>query len=135
MSASASLYDFRDLDLMMTLHAEGNGGMTSAQLAEAFGLQGGAQNVAVRASWMRRYGMFDYDEKTGLWTLSGSGLRVVQAKRRAAALRQIEDVPEESLVDVMSHVTARYRLGDPMTAHMLRREFLFGTSRRSKVWR
>jgi hypothetical protein len=130
---SASLYEFRDLDLMMTLH-EGNGGMTSGQLADVLGLQDGAQGVAVRASWMRRFGMFDYDEKSGLWSLSGGGLRVVQAKRRAAALRQVEDVPDESMVDIMSHVTARYRLGDPMVANMLRREFLYGTSARSKVW-
>lgn len=131
---SASLYEFRDLDLMMTLHAEGNGGMTSAQLSEVLGI-GNAQAVAVRASWMRRYGMFDYDERSGLWTLSGGGLRVVEAKRRAASLREVDKVPDESLVDVMSHVTARFRLGDAMTAALLRREFLFGTSPRSKVWR
>jgi hypothetical protein len=130
---SASLYEYRDLDLMMTLHAEGNGGMTSAQLADVLGISDGAQGVAVRASWMRRFGMFDYDERSGLWSLSGGGLRVVEAKRRAALLRQVEDVPEEGLVDIMSHVTARFRLGDPMTAHMLRREFVFGTSPKSRV--
>lgn len=131
---SASLYDFRDLDLMMTLHAEGNGGMTSAQLADVLGLPGGAQAVAVRATWMRRFGMFEYDERLSLWTLSDGGRRVVEAKRRAAALREVEAVPDESMVDIMSHVTARYRLGDPMIAQMLRREFLFGTAARSSVW-
>lgn len=132
---SASLFEFRDLDLMMTLHAEGDGGLTSAQLADLLGIKDGASGVASRASWMRRFGMFDYDERSNCWSLSGGGLRVVNAKRRAAALREVEDVPDESIVDVMSHVTARYRLGDAMTAHMLRREFLFGTSPRSRVWR
>lgn len=133
---SVSLYEFRDFDLMMTLHTEGDSGLTSVQLAEALGLgAAGAQGVAVRATWMRRFGMFDFDGKHGLWTLSAAGTRVVEAKRRAAALREIEKVPDESMVDVMSHVTARYRLGDPMIAQMLRREFLFGTSPRSRVWR
>lgn len=131
---SASLYEFRDLDLMMTLHAEGDGGMTSAQLSEVLGI-GNAQAVSSRAGWMRRFGMFDYDERSGLWTLSGAGRRVVEAKRRAVLLREVEKVPEENLIDVMSHVTARYRLGDPMVATMLRREFAFGTSPRSRVWR
>lgn len=127
---SASIYDFRDLDLMMTLHA--SGGMTSRQLAEAMGIPNAG--IGTRASWMRRFGMLDFDEHSGVWTLSGGGLRVVEAKRRAAALRQVEDVPNEALVDVMSHVTARYRLGDAMLAAMLRREFAFGTSPRSTVW-
>lgn len=127
---SASLYDFRDLDLMLALHA--SGGMTSRQLAEALGIP--TAGVGTRASWMRRFGMLDFDERSGVWTLSGGGLRVVEAKRKAAAIRVVEDVPNESLVDVMSHVTARYRLGDPMIATMLRREFAFGTSPRSSVW-
>lgn len=129
---SASLYEFRDLDLMLTVHNEG--GLTSAQLADVLGITDGAHGVGSRAAWMRRFGMFDYDERTGMWTLSAGGKRVVEAKRRAAALQAVEDVPDESIVDIMSHVTARYRLGDPMTAHLLRREFAFGTSPRSRVW-
>jgi hypothetical protein len=35
----------------------------------------------------------------------------------------------------MAHVTTRYRLGDPLMATMLRREFAYGTSPRSTVWR
>jgi hypothetical protein len=126
------MYEFRDLDLMLALQA--GGAMTTAELADQIGMAGHAQAVAVRASWMKRYGMFDY-VVPGLWTLSAAGLRVVTAKRQAAALRSVGDVPEESLVDVMSHVTARYRLGDPMMAHMLRREFVYGTSPKSRVWR
>jgi len=127
---SASLYDFRDLDVMMAIREAG--GMTSKQLAEALGIP--SAGIGTRASWMRRFGMLDFDAASGVWTLSGGGLRVVDAKRKAAAIRVVEDVPNESLVDVMSHVTARYRLGDPLIATMLRREFAFGTSPRSSVW-
>lgn len=128
---TASMFDFRDLDIMLALS---DGGLTSAQLAESLGISK-AGAAGSRASWMRKYGMLDLDERNGVWTLSSGGLRVVSAKRKAAALDQVERVPDEAMVDVMSHVTARYRLGDPMMAHMLRREFLFGTSPRSRVWR
>jgi hypothetical protein len=128
---SASLYEFRDLDLMMTLAAEGE--LTSGEIAQKLGVD--THGVAVRSSWMRRFGMFEFDELRKVWTLSAGGQRVVQAKRRAALLQSVEDVPEESLVDIMSHVTARYRLGDPMTGHMLRREFAYGTARISRAWR
>lgn len=128
-----SLYDFRDIDLMMKLDETGGaGGATTHELAEAIGMsEDGVQAVAIRSAWMRRYGIFDFDEEKRLWSLSPGGERVVSAKLRAAQARTIEQVPDESLVDVMSHVTSRYRLGDPITATMLRREFLFGTSPRS----
>jgi hypothetical protein len=131
---SAGLMEFRDLDLMLAVDL--NGGLTSAGLSEVLGLGGeGTQGAAVRAAWMRRFGMFDFDEKAKLWTLTPSGQRVVQAKRQAASLKAVERVPDESMVDVMSHVAARYRLGDPMMANLLRREFLFGTSPRSRAYR
>lgn len=128
---SASLYEFRDLDLMLAVQS--NGGMTSAQLAESIGAE--TQGVGSRAAWMRRFGMFDFDEHSGMWTLSAGGERVIRSKRRANALRTVEDTPDEQMVDVMAHVTARYRLGDPMMAHLLRREFVYGTSPRSRVYR
>jgi len=126
--------EFRDLDLMLAV--EKDGGLTSHGLSEALGLGGaGVQGAAVRAAWMRRFGMFDFDEQAKCWILTPSGQRVVKAKRQAAALGAVERVPDESMVDVMSHVTARYRLGDPMMANLLRREFLFGTSPRSRAYR
>jgi hypothetical protein len=130
---SASLYEFRDLDLMMTLRNTDSGGLTAAQLASVLGIGGDVQGVAVRASWMRRFGMLDYDERHKTWSLSAGGERVVTAKLLAASQDALEKVPDESMVEVMSHVTARYRLGDPLMANLLRREFLFGTSPRSRV--
>lgn len=127
-----TLYDFRDIDLMLKLDEIGNdeGWATSQEIAEAIGVGDEARFVSTRASWMRRYGMFDFDENTRMWRLSAGGQRVTRAKLRAAASKQIETVPDESLVEVMAHVTSRYRHGDPMTATMLRREFLYGTSNR-----
>lgn len=127
---SASLYDFRDLDLMLAI-AESEKGVESVELALTMGLgEEGSRAAAMRLAWMRRYGMVQFDEKERLWSLSRGGERVTNARLRAAAARTIDSIPEESLVDVMAHVTTRYRLGDPLMAQLLRREFLFGTQRR-----
>jgi hypothetical protein len=135
MSKHLTLYDFRDIDLMLKLEdAAGEDGASSNDLASALGMEDDVRNVAIRCAWMRRYGIFDFDGEKRLWRLSESGRRVAEAKLRAAAATQIERVPDEAMVDVMAHVTTRYRLGDPVLATMLRREFLFGTSRRSSVW-
>ena len=123
---SLSVYDFRDMDLM--LHLRG-APATAKQLSEALGLDDdGVRNVAVRVAWMRRFGMLDLDEKSRLWSLSDGGSRVIAAQHKAVAKNRIEKIPDEEMIEVMAHVTSRFRLGDPMTAAMLRREFQYGTS-------
>jgi hypothetical protein len=79
---------------------------------------------------MRRYGMVAFDEKERLWSLSSPGERVTRAHIRAPALRSLEALPDETMVEVMAQVTSRYQRGEPMLANMLRREFLYGTKRR-----
>ena len=123
---SLRLTDFRDLDLMMAV--AGNGGITSQELADKLGMEGALQHVSVRCSWMRRFGIFDRDEVTGAWFLTDGGQRVLDAKVRAAQASSLEKVPDEAMVEVMAHVTSRYRLGDPVVATLLRREFQYGTA-------
>jgi hypothetical protein len=134
--AHLTLYDFRDIDLMMRIIETGDdeGWVSSTDLATALGMSDDVQSVAIRLSWMRRYGMLSWDEQKRMWRLSPGGERVTQAKLRAAAATQIDKVPDEAMVDVMAHVTARYRFGDPVVATLLRREFAYGTSPRSQAW-
>jgi hypothetical protein len=125
----ATVLDFRDLDLMLKLEAEGGEAQTW-ELAEALGFgDNGRMPVARRLAWMRHYGMLAFDEERRLWRLSKGGERVVNARVKAAASRQIEALPDESMVEVMAAVTTRYRHGEPMIADLLRREFQFGTQR------
>jgi hypothetical protein len=133
-AAHARLTDFRDLDLLIRF-AEGDelGRLSSTDLAELVGLpaeNGGGQAMGVRLAWMKRYGFVVYDDKEHVWALSSAGRRVSEAHLRASAQKTIQAVPDESLVEVMAHVTSRFRLGDPVNAHLLRREFLFGTQKR-----
>jgi hypothetical protein len=128
--SGATLYDFRDVDLMFKLAEESGdeGWLETEYLAGALGFNGDhVQNVGVRLGWMRRFGMVERDEERRLWRLSPGGQRVVQARLRAAAVRELEALPEEALIEAMSSVVQRYRFVDAMTAHLLRREFLFGT--------
>ena len=131
MPSELSLYDFRDLDLLLKLAAEADndGGITTAQMADALNTKS-MHNVASRFAWMKRYGMLERDEKTMAWYMTDGAKRVVMARMRAAQSKQLESMPDESMISVMSHVAQRYRFGDPMIAQMLRREFLFGTQRR-----
>ena len=125
----ASLYDFRDLDLMLKLRHEGDsdGWVETRAMAEALGLGDDGHLVASRLSWMRRYGMLEFDHEKRMWRLTPGGERVTEAKLRAGQAREIEALPDEAMIEVVANVTARYRLGDPLTAHLIRREFAYGT--------
>jgi len=129
----ASLYDFRDLDLMHKIEAESDneGWVELEHLARAMGLgDTHNRNVGSRLAWMRRYGMVTRHEQTGLWRLSRGGQRVVAARVKAATQHELEALPESAMVETMASVVSRYRFVDAMTAAMLRREFLFGTQAR-----
>jgi hypothetical protein len=125
---SLSVYDFRDIDLLAKL--SGLGSATAAELAEEIGMDDGAHAVGSRFAWMRRFGMLDYSDKTKFWTPTHGAARVLESNLRAATMGGLRDAPDEALVEVMAHVTSRWRTGDPMIATMLRREFQFGTARR-----
>jgi len=135
---SFSLYDFRDLDLMLKIADAGDheGWVETRELASMLGVDEGdkANGVGIRLSWMRRFGMLDFDAERRMWRLSSGGERVTNAKLRAARAKTIDELPDEQLVEVMAHVTTRYRLGDPVMATMLRREFAYGTSPHSRAW-
>ena len=129
----ASLFDFRDFDLMAKMREEGDaeGWLETELLARAIGLgDERLRNVGIRLGWMRRYGMVERDEERGMWRLSDGGERVVTARVRAATVRELEALPNEALITSMSSIVQRYRLVDAMTATMLRREFMYGTQPR-----
>jgi len=132
MSGHATLYDFRDLDLMLHLAEMANGkGVETHELAEVLGFaEGDNRAVGIRLAWMKRYGMVAFDDNKRTWSLSRGGERVTKAQLRAPQLQLVETMPDESAIELMAHVTSRFQRGEPMIAQMLRREFLYGTKRR-----
>jgi hypothetical protein len=135
--ASLRLLDFRDADLMAKLAREGGAdGLTSREFALALGMkEDDAQSVAVRASWMRHFGAFEFDGERKLWRLTEAGDEIVEANQRSRSIAPVDDAPKEKLIDVMAHLTARMRAEDELTSHLLRREFVYGTTRGSAAWR
>ena len=121
-----SVREFRDFDLMLKLLDTGP--VISKELAGTMGLDEFGSVIGRRLGWMRHYGMLDRDDK-GLWSLTDGGKRVINARKRARLMEELESLPSEELIEVMAAVTARWRHSDPMIAVMLRREFIFGTSR------
>ena len=128
----ATLYDFRDLDLLLKIEDEGDndGWVETEHLAGSLGFGDELRPVGIRLGWMRRFGMLEHDERDRRWRLTDGAGRVIDARLRAAQARSIENLPDESMIEVMAAVTTRYHLGSPMLATMLRREFLFGTKPR-----
>jgi hypothetical protein len=124
---SLSLYDFRDMDLMMKL--AGEGAATAGEMSDALGFKDeGTHSVATRFAWMKKYGMVIYSEQLRQWSLSDGGERVVQSHVKSASIPAIEKIPDEQMVDVMAHITTRQH-HNQMLGHMLRREFLYNLSK------
>lgn len=131
----ATLYDFRDLDIMYKIDEAANGaGVDAHELSELLGFEAESKeahrSVGIRLAWMRRYGMVAYDESSKHWALSRSGRRVVQAQLKAPQLKVVKEMPDELMVETMAMVTSRFQRGDSMLGHMLRREFKYGTGLR-----
>lgn len=128
----ATLYDFRDLDIMYRIQEVANSaGVSSQDLAELLGFEAetGTRSIGIRLAWMRRYGMVVYDDESKTWALSPSGDKVVKAHVLAPELKVVKEMPDEKMIEVMALVTSRYQRGEPMIANMLRREFLYGTKK------
>jgi|SRR4051812_315569 hypothetical protein len=129
----ATVYDFRDADIMFKIADNTNGtGISSPELAELMGFEAedGARPIGIRLAWMKRYGMVAYDDRDKLWKLTRGGQRVVDAHLIAPELKVVEKMPDEKMVEIMALVTSRFQRGETMLGHMLRREFAFGTQKR-----
>jgi hypothetical protein len=131
-SLHATLYDFRDSDIMHHIAESTNGaGVSAIDIADLIGLgEDGTRQVGIRLAWMKRYGMVAYDDKDHLWKLSKGGSRVIASRLLAPQFKVVDALPDESMIEVMAMVTSRFQRGETMLAHMLRREFMFGTQKR-----
>src|SRR5262249_53617410 len=97
----ATLYDFRDIDIMLKIDEVANGsGIDVNELAELMGFDAeeGGRPMGGRMRWMRQYGMVVYDDKSKHWALSRSGKRIVGAKLRAPELKIVKEMPDEKMI-------------------------------------
>ena len=137
---SLTLEEFSDRELLFALeeNLDGDGLVSSAALAEAMGLGDSrglkhpAQNVAVRLSWLKRYGVVHRDKETGKWGLTPPGFRIIHGSLRASETKMLTDIDDERLFAVMQMVgSSMLRSGDE-AATMVARHWRFSLAERKR---
>jgi hypothetical protein len=145
----ATVYDFRDADIMFKIADNTNGtGISSPELAELMGFEAedGARPIGIRLAWMKRYGMVAYDDKRqALEADAGRAACCRRAPDRTGVEGGREDAGREDgrdhgarhftlparRDDARSHAPTRVRLRDPEAMSKLPKEARDGLMR---VW-
>jgi hypothetical protein len=129
---SLRLFDYSDRELLHVMLDEGEppeGYIDSHDLATVLGIDAKhpTQHVGVRLGWMRRYGAVERRDGTSLWRPTAMG--------RALALGDLSDVQRdiidglssEQMLTLTRTLTNRYRRVGTTAAHLMRREWQYGT--------
>jgi hypothetical protein len=136
---SLTLEDFSDRELLFALeeHADSDGLVTSAALAEGLGLAASGtlknptQNVAIRLSWLKRYGVV-YRE-VGRWGLTQVGYRLMHGSLRAAERRALEDIDDERMYAVMQAISSSFTRIHDEAATMAARHWRYTLAERKRT--
>lgn len=99
--------------------------------------------VAIRLAWLRRYGVVekmpveeqrhaDRDANDSFWGLTAEGETFLRGRLTVQQERLLRSVGDDRLVQVVATITDRYVGAHQTAAHLLRREWLYGISRRSR---
>lgn len=137
---SLRLEEFSDLELLAALieHADDEGQISSAELADALGLSGlkhPRRNVAIRLSWLKRYGVLYRDETTQKWGLTPVGETLINGNLRAAERRLLEGLDQGKLYAVIREVSRSMVEAHDEAATMAARQWRHGMAQRKARWR
>ena len=132
---SLQLEDFSDVELLHLVldYQDKDGYVTTGEMVLAIGIDSEhARNcVSSRFSWLKRYGAMEkHPEETNKWRLSAAGRALIGAKLSASEQRLLESMKDEKLLGMARVVTSRYRAAGSVSAQMVRREWIYGTSKR-----
>lgn len=136
---SLKLEDYADHELLALFHdnSDGSGFATSADVAEQLGhagqdLKRATQNVAIRFSWLKRYGVMARAETTREidgrtrrvhgWRLTPVGEQLVTSSLRKAQADAIEALGEERLMALARAFGHRFATADGAVAKMMQRQ-------------
>lgn len=140
--ATLKLEDFSDRELLWALedHADGDGTVSSVALAEGLGLKQGpndfkrpAQNVAIRLSWLKRYGVVYRDADTMRWGLTTVGQSLLHGKLTAAEARALRDMNPEKLLVVMQEIGGVMKTAKAEAAKMAERDWRYTLAQRKRA--
>lgn len=134
------LEEFSDPELLAALveHSDERGQISSLELADSLGLSGlkhPRQNVAIRLSWLKRYGVLYRDDKTHKWGLTPIGETLVNGNLRAAERRLLESLDQDKLYAVVREVSRSMLDAHDEAATMAARQWRYGLAQRKRQYR
>jgi hypothetical protein len=137
MPPSLRLEEFSDRELLYALeeHADDDGTVSSRELAEGLGLTGMKnphQNIAIRLSWLKRYGVVYRDQETGRWGLTPVGETLMHSNLRAAERRLLEGLDPDKLLVVMQQLGGAMINANSEAATMAAREWRYSMAARKR---
>ena len=128
--ASLTLLDYSDRELLnlMLDESDGEGWVDSRDLARTIGMtKDHAGSVGVRLGWMKRYGATERKDGTREWRVTPAGRALALGDLSMAEETALTELSPEKLLMVTRLLTQRYtRVGDT-AAHLIRREWRYGT--------
>jgi DNA-binding IclR family transcriptional regulator len=132
------LEDFSDRELLFALeeHADGDGTVSSHELADGLGLSGlenPHQNIAIRLAWLKRYGVVERDPGGKRWALTDVGARILHGGLRARESRALTEMSEDALFAAMEVFGSRMLNAHSEAAKMSERQWRYAMAQRKRV--
>jgi hypothetical protein len=136
--ASLKLEDFSDHELLYALedHADADGLVSSEALANGLGLTGlehPTQNVAIRLSWLKRYGIVYRDEDTGRWGYTPVGRNLMHGRLTAAQKRMLDGMDPDAMLTLVQAVGGKIVTAHREAATMAAREWKYNLAARRRA--
>lgn len=139
---SLRLADFSDRELLALVadHEDSEGWADSLTVAEAIWPryaseepQAARASVARRFSWMRRWGVMEWDAKQiGKWRLTDEGRLMVAGRLSAKQEEALLELGDEHLMSLGYLMSDRYQRAGDVSAVLLRRAMQFAQLQRGR---
>ena len=139
--ARLTLEDFSDRELLFALeeHADSDGTVSSGALAEGLGLSSEnglkhpVQNVAVRLTWLKRFGVVYRSEETRRWGLTSAGYAALHGGLRVREERALAEFDDDSLFRAVELMGARMlNVRSAETATLAQRQWRYALAQRKR---
>jgi len=149
---SLRLLDLSDRELLLVLRdvADGVGWATAVDIAERLGVQGDHphRSVAVRLSWLKRYGAVEREHErdphtgallytrgdkpvyTQRWKMTDIGLQMATGKLTKTQEAAFDRLKDGQMLMTMRWLSQRVVASDPTVGKLMDREYRYGTGRR-----
>lgn len=135
-----TLEEFSDREFLFAFeeHADADGTVTSAELAEGMGLSASdgfehpVSNVASRLSYLKRIGIAARDTDTRRWFLTDRGLAVLHSGLRARETRALEEFSDDALFAAVAVMGKRLVAAGAESATMASRQWRYSVAERKR---